>query len=245
MSNSEVFKTLSSINMNALTSQKGKFTYLSWSDAWSELMNYYPDATHDMLEDVHYPDGTMEVRSSITIGGQTLKCFLPVIDHRNVAIVSPDAFAVNKNRMRCLAKNIAMWGLGLYIFRGEDLPVEPLPPAANEEQLKKFNELVAANDGWGLKEFASTVHISVMDSLFNSAPRGEKMDLKARCREAVKIANTGMRVALEDIRVALNEEKIDQVEEIFAEMGDIERKFTMQGLSEIETIQFEKLKQLN
>ena len=123
---SEIFKTLSAINLNKLTEKKGQFTYLSWSDAWTELMNHYPDATHDMLEDVIYPDGTMEVRSSVTINGQTLKCFLPVIDHRNAAIQHPDAFAVNKNRMRCLAKNIALFGLGLYIFRGEDLPTEPV-----------------------------------------------------------------------------------------------------------------------
>lgn len=123
---SDIFKTLSAINLNKLTEKKGQFTYLSWSDAWTELMNHYPDATHDMLEDVHYSDGTMEVRSSITINGQTLKCFLPVIDHRNKAISNPNAFDVNKNRMRCLAKNIALFGLGLYIFRGEDLPTEPV-----------------------------------------------------------------------------------------------------------------------
>jgi hypothetical protein len=121
-----VFKTLSGVNVNTVTEKKGQFTYLSWSDAWTELMNHYPDATHDMLEDVHYSDGTMEVRSSITINGQTLKCFLPVIDHRNKAISNPNAFDVNKNRMRCLAKNIALFGLGLYIFRGEDLPQEPV-----------------------------------------------------------------------------------------------------------------------
>ena len=123
---SDIFKTLSAINLNKLTEKKGQFTYLSWSDAWTELMNHYPDATHDMLEDVHYSDGTMEVRSSIAINGQTLKCFLPVIDHRNKAISNPNAFDVNKNRMRCLAKNIALFGLGLYIFRGEDLPTEPV-----------------------------------------------------------------------------------------------------------------------
>ena len=122
---SDVFKKLSAVNVNANKERKGKFDYLPWTDAWTILMEHYPDATHDMLEDVIYPDGTMEVRSSVTINGQTHKMFLPVIDHRNNAIQNPNAFDINKNRMRCLAKNIALFGLGLYIFRGEDLPAEP------------------------------------------------------------------------------------------------------------------------
>ena len=122
---SDIFKKLSAINVNERKERKGKFDYLPWTDAWTILMEHYQTATHDMLEDVVYPDGTMEVRSSVTINGQTLKCFLPVIDNRNMAIQHPNAFDINKNRMRCLAKNIALFGLGLYIFRGEDLPQGP------------------------------------------------------------------------------------------------------------------------
>lgn len=49
-------------------------------------------------------------------------------------------FDVNKAIMRCLVKNLAMFGLGLYIYAGEDLPVsyeEPISP----EQIEKINEL--------------------------------------------------------------------------------------------------------
>ena len=119
-----IFSKLSAVNVNEFKEKKGKFDYLSWTDAWAELMKHYPTATHEMLEDIHYPDGTMEVRSSVTIDGHTLKMFLPVIDHRNNAIAHPNAFDVNKNRMRCLVKNIAMHGLGIYIFQGEDFPQE-------------------------------------------------------------------------------------------------------------------------
>ena len=31
-------------------------------------------------------------------------------------------FEINKTIMRCLTKNLAMFGLGLYIYAGEDLP---------------------------------------------------------------------------------------------------------------------------
>lgn len=71
------------------------------------------------------PDGTGFVGVSCTVLGVTRQCVLPVMDHRNKAISNPDAFAVNKNLMRCLAKAIAMHGLGLYIYAGEDLPEAP------------------------------------------------------------------------------------------------------------------------
>jgi hypothetical protein len=71
------------------------------------------------------------VKVSVEIKGNIKTCILPVMDNRNRAIVDPDAFAVNTATMRCLAKAIAMHGLGLYIYAGEDLPesekAEPSP----------------------------------------------------------------------------------------------------------------------
>jgi hypothetical protein len=67
----------------------------------------------------------------VEVKGNTKTCVLPVMDNRNRAIANPDAFAINTAIMRCLAKAIAMHGLGLYIYAGEDLPesekVEPNP----------------------------------------------------------------------------------------------------------------------
>ena len=36
-------------------------------------------------------------------------------------------FDVNKAIMRCLVKNLAMFGLGLYVYAGEDLPEDAAP----------------------------------------------------------------------------------------------------------------------
>jgi hypothetical protein len=76
-------------------------------------------------------NGTAMVKVSVEIKGDIKTCILPVMDNRNRAIVDPDAFAVNTAIMRCLAKAIAMHGLGLYIYAGEDLPeaekAEPNP----------------------------------------------------------------------------------------------------------------------
>ena len=116
------FETLSQINVNEHTEQRQQFTYLSWSWAWSILMEHCPDATYEMLPDIIYPGGTMEVRTSITIGEKTHMMWLPVMDYKNKAIAEPNSVDINKARMRCLVKNIAMFGLGIYIYSGEDLP---------------------------------------------------------------------------------------------------------------------------
>ena len=47
-------------------------------------------------------------------------------------------FDVNKAIMRCLVKNLAMFGLGLYVYAGEDLPEDaaPQPDAEPQKQPK-------------------------------------------------------------------------------------------------------------
>lgn len=176
---SDVFKILNAVNVNEHKSKKGSFDYLSWSDAWEILLKHYPDATHDMLDDVIYSDGTMEVRSSVTVEGRTLKCFLPVIDHRNKAIENPNAFDINKNRMRCLAKNIALFGLGLYIFRGEDLPE---PAGISDEEYDHFVGLLANKNGLGLIRYMEELGDDKCSEAFNRAPHGQKVKFKEQVR---------------------------------------------------------------
>jgi hypothetical protein len=120
------------INVNDHTERKGQLTYLSWAWAWAEVLKIDPQATWRLTGD-HYPchffqDGTAMVTVEVTIKGHAKSCILPVMDNRNKAIKNPDAFAVNTAVMRCLAKAIAMHGLGLYIYAGEDLPEGEEPP---------------------------------------------------------------------------------------------------------------------
>jgi len=56
-----------------------------------------------------------------------MTCQLPVMDHRNKAILNPDAFQVNTAIMRCMTKALSLHGLGLYIYAGEDLPAGAEP----------------------------------------------------------------------------------------------------------------------
>jgi hypothetical protein len=117
------------INVNEHVEKKNGLTYLSWAWAWAEVLKIDPQATWglgqwgDLSGPAFFlPDGSAMVAVSVVIKGHEKKCLLPVMDHRNKAIKNPDAFAVNTAIMRCLAKAIAMHGLGLYIYSGEDLP---------------------------------------------------------------------------------------------------------------------------
>ena len=115
------------INVNGHIEKKGNLSYLSWAWAWAEVLKIDPGAwwnAHEWADRpaMFLPDGTAMVKVSVEVKGNTKTCVLPVMDNRNRAIVNPDAFAINTAIMRCLAKAIAMHGLGLYIYAGEDLP---------------------------------------------------------------------------------------------------------------------------
>ena len=132
----DVFKKLVGVNVGEKIEKKGKFSYLSWSWAWQEVKGKYPDATFEVHDDVVYPDGTREVRVSVTIEGLTHMMWLPVMNNTNNAISNPNARDVSDARMRCLVKAIALHGLGLYIYAGEDIPqaTQPQKPAPKLQQ---------------------------------------------------------------------------------------------------------------
>lgn len=118
------FLELSKINVNEHVEKKNGLTYLSWAWAVSKLFEHDPDANWTFNEPVMYGE-TMMVSCTVTAFCKPITMHLPVMDHRNQAIKNPDAFAVNKNMMRCLVKAIACHGIGLYIYAGEDIPEQP------------------------------------------------------------------------------------------------------------------------
>lgn len=107
--------------------KKGNLSYLSWANAWAEFKKIYPDATYELkkfdgLPYVHDSDTGYMVFTSVTADGVTYDMWLPVMDARNKTLMNATMFDINKTIMRCFAKNLAMFGLGLYIYAGEDLP---------------------------------------------------------------------------------------------------------------------------
>jgi hypothetical protein len=121
----EVWDTLSRIDVSEHVEKKQNLSYLSWAWAWGTMMKHYPNLSY-YFEDRTLDNGTMEVTVHVTIyqGEEqvTRHMWLPVMDYKNKAIPNPDSFSLNTSKMRCLTKCFALFGLGHYIYAGEDLP---------------------------------------------------------------------------------------------------------------------------
>ena len=133
------YADIAAINVNSHTEKKGNLTYLSWAWAVDQLQRLAPDATWEYKDPTVFPDGTMMIYCTVQAFGRFRTAQLPVMDYKNRAIANPDAMAVNTAMQRCLAKAIALHGLGLYIYAGEDLPAgaEPSDPKAPAEAKPK------------------------------------------------------------------------------------------------------------
>lgn len=122
----ERFKELYSLDIMALTEKKGQLTYMSWSNAWKLLKEQDPNATFEIMENA---DGGHEfkagsgwiVKTKVSAFGMTLPMSLGIMDNRNNSVDEIDCRGVMDSVMRCLAKNIAMFGIGLPLYVGEDL----------------------------------------------------------------------------------------------------------------------------
>lgn len=117
------FTKLASISVKDKVEKKNGLSYLSWAWAVDQLLRSDPGATWSYGDPVKWGE-TVMVFCTVTAFGKPMTAQLPVMDHRNKAIQNPDAFAVNTAMQRCLVKAIALHGLGLYIYAGEDLPAD-------------------------------------------------------------------------------------------------------------------------
>lgn len=149
MENNTTFEILNSINVNSMTEKKQTggttLTYLSWASAWQVAKENFPDIEYEIEKNPetglpywYDPLTGYMVFTKITLGSQTHEMWLPVMDATNHAMKSepyevktryktytvPAATMtdINKACMRCLVKNLSMFGLALYIYQGEDLP---------------------------------------------------------------------------------------------------------------------------
>jgi len=141
--NENYFVELSKIDVSEHVEKKNNFSYLSWSYAISQLRSFDPEATWEILRFEGMPYLKTEcgyfVEVAVTVKGLTLSQIHPVLDHRNKPIEQPNSFQINTSIQRCLVKAIALHGLGLYIYAGEDLPMDNTPPEhITAEQLGKL-----------------------------------------------------------------------------------------------------------
>ncbi|HVA19739.1 MAG TPA: DUF1071 domain-containing protein, partial [Solirubrobacteraceae bacterium] len=139
------FEKLSRLNVSEHLERKGQFAYLSWPYAVEQLRLADPAATWEVRRFEGMPYLKSEcgffVEVAVTVQGVTLSQVHPVLDAKNRPIELPNSFDINTSIQRCLVKAIALHGLGLYVYAGEDLPqgteimenrekTQPKPPAA-------------------------------------------------------------------------------------------------------------------
>jgi hypothetical protein len=171
---------LRKVNVNEHTEKKGKFTYLSWAWAVDQLLQADPMATWDYQAPMQFGD-TLMVFCSVTAFGKTMTAQLPVLNAQNKAIANPDAFAVNTAMQRCLAKAIALHGIGLYIYAGEDIPNEEPVDLTNEtkfwvEQINLCKNMAELKDAYG-KAYAAVAKDKNAVQLIANAKDLKKVEL--------------------------------------------------------------------
>ena len=125
----ELTARLLAVDVSGMIEKKGKLSYLSWAHALKSILKECPGVDYEVLinDELGLPVfgnkamGWM-VYTTVTIADKTRKCWLPVMDHKNNAVLEPDMMQINKTAMRCLTKNLSMFGLGIDIYAGDDLP---------------------------------------------------------------------------------------------------------------------------
>ena len=150
-----LFERLAKIDCSAHVEKKGKFNYLSWVWAWDMLKKECPDATFkkhifqkgdESLPYMKDAAGNAWVVVSVTVEDQTNTEVFPLING-NQTIKNPNAFQINTAHMRALTKAIAFFGLGLYIYAGEDVPEEVANENTQKNKLNGAKEYLAKITG--------------------------------------------------------------------------------------------------
>lgn len=147
----EKFNQLTSLNLNEKTESKNGLTYVSWANAWKAFKEVYPTATYRIIKDPktnmpYFVDQLMGIMvfTEVSANGLTYEMWLPVMDGANKAmktepytyqvwdkvnrqyiekkVEAATMFDINKTLMRCLVKCLAIFGLAIYIYAGEDMP---------------------------------------------------------------------------------------------------------------------------
>ena len=160
-----MFNALSNLDLSDKCEKRESLTYLSWANAWSEFKSAYPSATYRILKNENGlpyfsdPNLGIMVFTEVTVDDVTHQMWLPVMDSKNKAmkltpytyqvwdnykksfaektVQAASMFDINKTLMRCLVKNLAMFGLGLYIFQGDDLPEKSTDDTPQQQQMQR------------------------------------------------------------------------------------------------------------
>ena len=162
MKHESVYNSLKAIDVRPKAEKKGRADYLSWAHAWDMLKSNYPQAQRIIYESEHnaeklnyFTDGrTAYVKVGIVVNDLEHIDMLPVMDNRNKSIPIDKicSFEVNKTIQRSTAKAIAMHGLGLSLWTGEDIPTPPSEakdtPSKSTDEPQRIS-LEVDDENWG------------------------------------------------------------------------------------------------
>jgi len=224
-----IWKALSKIDCNDKTMEKGGLTYLPWNQAVTYMMDNYPEYSvkwhgttdeNNVTRDVtYYEGGTAMVNCSVTIGEVKRECWLPVMDYKNKAIAHPSSRDISDAKQRCLVKCFALFGLGIYIYRGDAVPedatpVTPVTPVTPPKKKAKKKAVAAPKEESSPEE---------------ESPSGEEVasTLKAKCRDLHNAGWTPDPSLQKQIKAAvadLDLEKMNSFIELLDEGGEIAKK---------------------
>ncbi len=179
------FNKMLTVDVRNHVTTKQNQKYLSWVFAWKEFKRICPDANYRVIYSefgIPYtvtPLGIM-VRTEVTAGGETIPMHLPVMNGANKAMkesqytyntrsgekqVEPATMMdVNKAIMRCLTKNIAMFGLGLFIFTGEDMPEQQ---TLDSKQLQAITDKIKEK-GTSIQEVCAAWQVNKIGEVYES-----------------------------------------------------------------------------
>lgn len=182
---SDVFNELVKVDVSKHIEKKNGLSYLSWAWAWQYVKEKYPDSNYvDVKFDgkpyLYDENLGYLVCTEVTIKGETIPMSLPVMDNKNKAMKSSPykyktrsgeqsveaatMFDINNARMRCLVKNLAMFGLGLYIYAGEDLPVTTQIEMISKEDIEKLSEHIVSK-GYTVEQICTSYNIGSLSEL--------------------------------------------------------------------------------
>ncbi len=244
----EVWQTLSKIDVSHKVEKKGNLSYLSWAWAWCVLMEHYPASKYSFKEPVFFEDGSCEVWVSVQVGSTdsflTHEMWLPVMDHRNKAIQNPDSRAISDTRMRCLTKCLAMFGLGHYIYAGEDLPEAgsiSVPRSYTDGEKEMMDRLIVKSDATGFLAFWSKLSEQKQNDLYNSFEKGQITKNKQIIDKLISDAHKHINKYITGIKEAIENQDFTGLVELRDEIKEHEKGLIAKGLTKEELLQLKQL----
>ena len=148
----EIYDEFKKVDTSNMVEQKFGISFISWAHAWNVLITKFPNSTLSFTEftdakgverDVmYYPDGTAMVHCALVIEGCVRDMWLPVMDNKFKAVSNPTSRQISDTKQRCFVKCMGLFGFGLELWLGEDLPKQEEVRLATEKQMMLVNKLL-------------------------------------------------------------------------------------------------------